>query len=520
MTNDYESLVGWRYLLRRQKQPRIMRWGLAIGALGLITLWIGFHVESTNGNEVSIFGHWTTGRILMATGGVIAAVSIAITLFGLLNRSMTLFSAFSTFMVAVGVAEVILVLAIMNGLHQDLAQKIIATKAHIIVSSSRLDRGIEKYESVTANILKVPGVLGATPMLETDVMVMSEINRVPTKLVGVRSGDLAQTSSIPSQMKEGCVGILDARRSVCGTDLSKTTQKPKTLEEPRNLMPSHKRPTADPMAFPQPSVKTSVSMPRVVIGAEMKRNLASQMGETLWFVSPFGELTPTGPVPTKEGFKIGGIFASGMLEFDAHLAFADLGVIQRLLSFGERVNSIQVKVADFENSDKIAARLTEKLGPAFEVQDWRERDASLFSALQLEKVAMFIVLGINILLAAFSIVSTLVMTILERRKEVAIFTAMGADRYSIFRIFVTQGAMVGVLGGLLGVLIGGGLSFALQKLDLPLNQEVYYITAVPVSISVLEVALVFVLALVVSILATLYPARLAAKLNPVEGLAS
>ena len=131
---------------------------------------------------------------------------------------------------------------------------------------------------------------------------------------------------------------------------------------------------------------------------------------------------------------------------------------------------------------------------------------------------MFIVLGINILLAAFSIVSTLVMTILERRKEVAIFSAMGADRYSIFRIFVTQGAMVGVLGGILGVLIGGGLSFALQKLDLPLNQEVYYISAIPVDLRLTDVLSIIGVAIAVSLASTIYPARFAARLKPVEGL--
>ena len=172
----------------------------------------------------------------------------------------------------------------MNGLHQDLAQ-IIATKAHIIVSSTRPDRGIDKYESITAKILRVP-VLGATPMLETDVMVMSEINRVPTKLVGVRSGDLAQTSSIPSQVKEGCVAILDADQSVCGTDLSKTAPTPKTLEKPLAKIPSPKSPSAETMAFPQPSVGATPP-PRVLIGAEMKLIWHSP---TLWFVSPFGEL--------------------------------------------------------------------------------------------------------------------------------------------------------------------------------------------------------------------------------------
>ena len=250
----------------------------------------------------------------------------------------------------------------------------------------------------------------------------------------------------------------------------------------------------------------------------MKKNLSVNLGEKLTAISPFGELGPTGPIPKKQVFQVSGWFSSGMLEYDSHMVYVDLKEVQRFLGLDNVVNQIQIKAEDIEQSAQVAATLQTTLGHRYLVTDWRQRDQRLFSALQLEKVAMFVVLGINIILAAFSIVSTLVMTILERRKEVAIFSAMGATQASIFRIFLTQGAYIGLIGALLGALIGGGLSLGLQKLGLPLNQEVYYISAVPVSIEGVDVLIIIGVALLVSILSTVYPARLAAKINTIEGL--
>ena len=522
--SGYERLVGWRYLFRRRRQPKTLYIGLALlVSAGLLAL-LGYHLEESSGRTVSVFGTFTVGRTLMASGAGLFAVALATVLFGILNRSMTLFTAFSTFMVAIGVSEVILVLAIMNGLHEDLAEKIVATKAHIVIKRSEAPGVIEDYLELTNRIKAVQGVAGATPLLDTEVMLNSLINRAPAKMVGVNWRSLQESSQIPSQIDEGCLNAIEERGARCTPHLAKLVEKQRTSATPSQTEPKEQNTRPLPtersgmMAFPVP-VNQRLSQPaNIVIGSEMRRNLSVQMGEVLTAISPFGELGPTGPIPKKQTFKVVGWFSSGMLEYDSHMLYVDLEEAQRFMGMDDVVNQIQVKASDIDHSDEIASQLQVMLGNEFKVTDWRQRDQRLFSALQLEKIAMFIVLGINIILAAFSIVSTLVMTILERRKEVAIFSAMGATQTSIFRIFLTQGAYIGLIGASLGAVIGGGLSLGLEKLGLPLNQEVYYISAVPVSIELLDVITIVGVALLVSILSTVYPARLAARINTVEGL--
>lgn len=527
-TSSYERLVGWRYLFRRRKQPKILYMGLALLLIATLLAVCGYQLEQMSGNTVSVFGTFTLGRGLMAGGAGLFALALATVLFGVLNRSMTLFTAFSTFMVAIGVSEVILVLAIMNGLHEDLGEKIVATKAHVVVKPSTSTGFIKNYDRLSDQIRALPGVAGVTPMLDTEIMLSSIINRIPTRMIGVDWRSLRESSEIPNQIDEGCLNAIEKRGQDCkpvlvelskpsqGKSLNlKTGQPDEQIEE--NTQQTGITPAAL-MAFPPPAASALGRPANVLIGSEMKKSLSVNLGEKLTAISPFGELGPTGPIPKKQVFNVTGWFSSGMLEYDSHLVYVGLREVQSFLGLDDVVNQIQIKAMNINESAIVSAAIQKKLGQEFTVTDWRQRDQRLFSALQLEKIAMFIVLGINIILAAFSIVSTLVMTILERRKEVAIFSAMGATRAAIFRIFLTQGAYIGLIGSLLGALIGGGLSFGLEKLGLPLNQEVYYISAVPVSIELVDVVIIIGVALLVSILSTVYPARLAARINTIEGL--
>ncbi len=525
-------------MFRRRKQPKILYIGIALLITAILLAVGGYQLEQTSGRTVSVFGAFTLGRGLMAGGAGLFALALATVLFGLLNRSMTLFTAFSTFMVAIGVSEVILVLAIMNGLHEDLGEKIVATKAHVIVKPSSSKGFISDYKQLSDTIRKIPGVAGVTPILDTEIMLSSVINRMPTKMVGVDWRALKESSQIPNQIDEGCLSAIEKRGATCEpllVELSRTDSKHETPDDvkhgliapilPTTLPQGSATPTPLPqgsatsiMAFPEPAAAAAASPANVLIGSEMKKNLSVNLGEKLTAISPFGELGPTGPIPKKQIFQVTGWFSSGMLEYDSHMVYVDLSEVQMFLGLGNVVNQIQIRAMNIDESAQVSERIQHALGTAFTVTDWRQRDQRLFSALQLEKIAMFIVLGINIILAAFSIVSTLVMTILERRKEVAIFSAMGATRNAIFRIFLTQGACIGLIGALLGAVIGGGLSLGLQKLGLPLNQEVYYISAVPVSIEGVDVLIIIGVALLVSILSTVYPARLAARINTIEGL--
>ncbi|MBU1430544.1 FtsX-like permease family protein, partial [Myxococcota bacterium] len=234
---------------------------------------------------------------------------------------------------------------------------------------------------------------------------------------------------------------------------------------------------------------------------------------------PQGDLGPNGPIPKSRPFRVAGFFESGMLLFDSKLIYATLPDVQRFLGLEDVAGAIQIRVEDLEEARLVRDRLRVALaGRDLKITDWQARNRSLFSALKLEKIAMFLVLSINILLAAFSITSTLVMTIIERKREVAILMAMGSSHAAILRIFMSQGAFTGALGSLLGAIIGLSGGLALSRFGLPLNTEVYYISAIPIDVRVIDVLSIILVALLVSLLSTVYPALYASRLRPVEGL--
>ena len=537
-TAGYESLVGWRYLLRRRRRPRVFLIGLGIIALGVGLLMYGVHLQSAKGATISVFStHANLAQALMQTGGGVAAFGGCLTLFGLFNTFMTVFSAFSTFMITIGVAEVLLVLGVMNGFQGDLRNKIINTYAHVVIEAESAGKHLEDYAALAETARKTEGVLGASPILRTEVMLNSQTNLAAVALQGIDPATIQQTSLLPDQLKLGCIEALTKGSAACrhwvierayelnpptlvdamsmGALVGAGTTLPDAEDSPEAAPADEEE---DEMAFPAPKVAKGLNAPGFFVGAELRRNLALWPNEVVNVVSPLGELGPQGPVPKSRPFRVVGWFESGMLEFDTKLAYASLPTVQAYMGVGDVASAIQVKVADLEGARAVRDRLRAALRPDVRVSDWQERNRNLFSALKLEKIAMFLVLTINILLAAFSIMSTLVMTIIERKREVAILKAMGAHTRSVLRIFMSQGLFTGVVGSAVGTVIGVGGGMILANLDLPLNQDVYYISAIPVDVRVWDVAMIVLVALLVSLVSTIYPALYASRLRPVEGL--
>jgi lipoprotein-releasing system permease protein len=224
-------------------------------------------------------------------------------------------------------------------------------------------------------------------------------------------------------------------------------------------------------------------------------------------------------LPKIKTFRVGGWVTSGLVDVDSHLAYGHLKELQRFSGVGDVVNEIRVRTPSIHDARTVRNRLRTRFGDQVRIRDWQERNQGLFSALKLERVAMFLVLTINILLAAFSIISTLVMTLIERRREIAILNAMGTPRRSLVSIFVHQGLFTGLIGSYLGTMIGVGSCIAIRSMGLPLKaEEIYYIESIPVDVHALDVGLIVCVALSVSLLSTLYPAYFASKIKPVEGL--
>lgn len=268
---------------------------------------------------------------------------------------------------------------------------------------------------------------------------------------------------------------------------------------------------------PRPKRERKV-LPGVAIGRELAKNLRVFVGEDVNVVSPMGDIGPTGPIPKTKPFRTAAIFFSGMYEYDSKYAYMALPAAQKFLGVGDEVTGLELKLVNPEQAEEVKKAVEAALGPGFEVQGWQQINRSLFAALKLEKIAMFIALCFIILVAAFSIVSNGIMLVLEKGREIAILKSMGASDGALMQVFVLLGLSMGVVGTALGLLHGCVLCFAFDRLGLPLDTDVYYITKLPVTVDPRELLIVLLASLLLSLLATLYPAWLAARLRPVDGL--
>ena len=550
----FEALLGWRYLLRAQRRPRVLRVGLALLAVGALTLWGSSALSS---GAMGLARWWMGGDPLLSAsdafyalhdrlyqvaqgaqvfGLVATVVGVCVGLFGVFYWFMTTFSAFSTFMIAMGVAEVILVLGVMNGFQGYLRGKLVDAHAHITIEPPEGELYLSGYQALAAEARGVEGVLGVSPTLSTEVMLRApaEDMSAAARLLGVETGSIDQTVSLSRFLADGC-GCLSALddptqveralaaqpfpsvQAFCARECAPPALTPPALTPTPEPAPAPSRAVGGPMPLPPPAATRP--RPALLLGVHLRYSLNRTPGQRLDLISPIGDIGPTGPIPRVSPFTLAGWVKAGLAEVDSQQAYASLEAVQRFLGVGDVVSELRVRVPSIELAREVRDRLQAHLGERVRVRDWQERNQSLFNALQLERVAMFLVLTLNILLAAFSITSTLVMTLIERRREVAILMAMGARGRSIVAIFVTQGLAAGVLGSAFGCAVGGGACAILAAAGLPLNAEaIYYISSIPVEVRPLDVLAIVSVALSVSLLSTVYPAYYASRVRPVEGL--
>jgi len=267
--------------------------------------------------------------------------------------------------------------------------------------------------------------------------------------------------------------------------------------------------------------------PGIILGVELSRHLAVTVNDYLQVVSPLGTLTPMGMMPKAKRFQVLGLFQSGMYEYDNTLAYVSIDSAQKFFTMGDRVTGLELKSDNLYNVKDIAKEIRQRLGFPFYTKDWMEMNRNLFSALRLEKIAMFIILVLIVLVAAFNIISTLIMVVMEKNKDIAILKSMGAPSRGILRIFVIEGLVIGVVGTALGTILGLLAALNLEKITdfvehlfgfKILSSEVYYIDKLPSQVNPLDVVLIVSTAILISLLATIYPAWRASKLDPAEAL--
>ncbi|MDH3622835.1 MAG: ABC transporter permease [Myxococcales bacterium] len=420
---------------------------------------------------------------------------------GFLAASGTL----SVLAVAVSSCMLISVLSVMGGFRADLKKKILGNHAHIVIDQALKE--LDDWRPILEQTRATEGVIGATPYLETEVMVSSLSNRAGAILRGIDPASVSEVTDLAKNMTYGKLEYLEHPEQILDDSIGSSGKSP--LDAMLEAEPGED-------VDPRPGADT---MPGLIVGQELARALRLVVGDRVTVVSPRGELGPTGPIPRTKPFRIAGIFYSGMYEYDMKHAYVALDVAQRFLKAREAVSGIEVKVQDVEKAPAMATELASILGrDELRVRDWKMMNQQLFGALALEKLAMFITLGIAILIAGFSVFGTLTLLVQEKRREVGILKAMGASARGVIRIFVIEGLLIGTAGGLLGLGLGFVMTFAAEHFGIRMNPEVYYIDKLPVNLDPTEFALVGAATVVVCLAATLFPAYQASRVRPVDAL--
>ncbi|OFX21814.1 MAG: hypothetical protein A2V77_19950 [Anaeromyxobacter sp. RBG_16_69_14] len=416
--------------------------------------------------------------------------------------------------VAIGVWALTVVLSVMSGFQGELKAKIMGTRSHGMVMKHGQNNFAE-WRQVRQEVLAVPGVVGATPFLYNEVMLSAEQNLTGTLLEAVDPGTVGTVIDLPRTIQEGKLEYLEHPERIpppLGQRGDGFSDEPPSKKKAPSV-PDGPAPAAGPFHAP------STVLPGVIIGKEMAHALRVSVGDTVNVTSPLGGPGPSGPRARSQPLRVAAVFYSGMYEYDSRLAYIELSEAQRLFGAGQSVTGLEIKVRNVDEARPILRRVLAALeGYPYRVRDWGELNRPLFSALMLQKVVMAVILGFIVLVASFIIVATLVMQVLDKRREIAVLRSMGAGQPSVMKVFVAEGVIIGAVGTAFGLILGFGTCVLVDKVGIPLDPEVYYISNVPVRMNPTEFALVALLALVLSYLATIYPASKASRLEPVEGL--
>jgi lipoprotein-releasing system permease protein len=378
--------------------------------------------------------------------------------------------------VMVGVMALIVVIAVMTGFDADLKARILGGQSQVMLM--RHGGQFKDYRTVIAKVEKTKGVEAATPFIVTQGMLRS---------------------------KSGAAGVV-----IRGIDPETAGQVMTTLEQVHLPALSTKR--SDQRASPQE--------PGIVLGKELARNLGVIEGDRIYLISAHGMLSPIGHLPAMKQFKVTGFFQSGMYEYDQTFAFIHIHDAQKMLRMDDSVTGIDIRVSDIYAARNIADTIVSELGFPYWARDWMQMNQNLFRALKMERWVMAIILILIVLVAAFNIASSLIMLVMGKTRDIAILKAMGATNKSIRKIFVFNGMVIGGIGTFLGLCLGLLLCTFLKHYDIyELTGDIYYFTTtLPVKVEILWVLGIVSAAMVICFLATLYPARQAAKLNPVEAI--
>ncbi|MDR1942738.1 MAG: ABC transporter permease [Endomicrobium sp.] len=389
-------------------------------------------------------------------------------------RRKAFFSLLTTFIavggIALGVASLVITLAVMSGFQSDIRNKILGIQPHILVTRSD-GESFEDYISVEDKIKTNKNVASVLPFIYKQGIVRGIDSSSPSGII-IKAIDYSREDKILNLSKQ--IVVSDVKFN--GENIGKRS---------------------------------------IILGCELAKNISTDAGDEVILMFP----TSLGSIPIMYKFNVSAVIESGMYDFDSSLGFIDLKEGQSLFSMPDSVTGLDIHTTNVEKASLTAAELQKDLPYPYKAKAWFDMNKNLFSALRLEKIMMVLILGLIIIVAAFNVISNLLLLSVQKSKEIGIMSAMGFPNYSISKIFFYEGLIVGSLGTVFGIILGGSISFALKYLDIfKLPKGVYYVDKLPVSIIPLDILTVALSAFVISVLAGLYPARQVAKLDPLEAI--
>jgi lipoprotein-releasing system permease protein len=384
---------------------------------------------------------------------------------------ISVISLISVLGVAVGVAAVVIALALMTGLQGELRDRILGSQSHIFVYK---DNGFDRYEDDVRKLREVPGVVGAAPAIFGMGLVSTNRADAYIRLKGIDPALEPTVTDIRGAMRSGALG---------------------------DLVP-----------------RADTGRPGILLGSGLAGQLGVEVGDTVKVLTPQGTLSPMGVVPRSRLVRVAGIFSLGLLEYDSEFGFVSIDFARTLLS-KDQPDLVQLKVTDIYQAPAIAEALPARLGAGYSARDWSDLNQPLFSALWLEKMAISITIGLIIAVGALNIISSLVLLVMEKSRDIAILKTMGTSSTRIMLIFMLQGSIIGLVGTAIGGTLGLALCWASDRyrlIQIPI--DVYQISYVPFVVRPQDFAIVVLTALLICFLSTLYPSRQASKLDPIQAL--
>ena len=376
--------------------------------------------------------------------------------------------------VAAGVMALIIALAINAGFRNTLQRSLLGATAHVSILEKKPHFGISNWRELVEKLQRIDHVVSAEPTLYAPVFLSGPLQSDGAVIKGIRPEVDTQPVDVLNHLKEGSLDGL---------------------------------------------AETAENLPGIVLGSQLARHTGMLLNAVVTVISPQGELTPFGPRPSYYRFRVCGIFESGFYELDAHWAFTSLKSAQKVLAVSDVVNSIELRLDDADRAPEVAAAAEKVIGDKLAATTWMEQNRQLLSALKMERVVTVITIGLIQLVAALNILITLIMMVMEKHRDIALLMSMGCRREQIRRIFMFQGVLIGVAGSVIGLVAGYSLSFLADHYRwIPLDPEVYSLAFVPFEPRWIDALWVPAAAILVSFLATLYPAYSATRVAPAEAL--